>query len=188
MLGNKPYSGAASVQLDQVTSAGFIIADGKIKIDNNAIAPGIHQLSVNSVDDKGTTVIGTAQFESTNANDPSTTISRRWKLLSGNQAHPLVDGDTLYVGANDGFFRAIDLKNSKGEFLWEVNLNREILSTPAVSGDAVVVGSMDTNVYSLDKKTGKQNWKFKTNQAVLASLLLPKIPFSLQAVMKTCTP
>src|SRR5690606_3629487 len=104
--------------------------------------------------------------------DPVTTISRRFPLKSGNQSHPVIENGVLYVGANDGFMRAIDLKDEKGKTLWETQLNREILSTPAISGDSLIVGSMDTHVYCLDKTTGKITWKFKTGQAVLASPLV----------------
>lgn len=168
-LAGKPYSGASGVMLDQLTSYGISVESGILDVSNRKLSNGIHQLTV-EVPDSGTSVISTLQFET--ADDPRTTISRRFALGSGNQSHPIVRDDTLYVGANDGFLRAINLADPDGTVLWQTNLNSEILSTPAITTGSVIVGSMDSHVYSLDRNTGKIQWKFKTGQAVLASPLV----------------
>ena len=166
---NQPYIGPAFLTLDQATTRVVEFANGTVSLSNLKLNNGIHQLTT-EVADSGTSVMSTILFE-TEA-DPGTTISRRFPLKSGNQSHPAVADNVLYVGANDGYLRAIDLADPTGKTLWEANLNREILSSPAVTSDSVVVGSMDSYVYSLDRKSGKINWKFKTGQAVLASPLV----------------
>jgi outer membrane protein assembly factor BamB len=169
MLNDAPYAGSAAIVLDQISSAGLTIDSGKLDISNAPLSNGIHQLTVEAPD-SGTTVICTVQFET--AADPATTITRRFKLDSGNQSHPEVFEDVLYVGSNDGFLRAIDLADPDGKVLWQANLNSEVLSSPAVTTTSVIVGSMDSNVYCLDRASGDVQWKFKTNQAVLASPLV----------------
>lgn len=168
-LDDQPYSGSAGVTLDQLSSYGLTVKDGALDISDAKLSNGIHQLTV-EVPDSGTTVISTLQFET--ADDPNTTITRRFKLDSGNQSHPAVQGDVLYVGANDGFMRAYDLADPDGKLLWKKDLHSEVLSSPAVTPESVIVGSMDSHVYSLDPKTGDVQWKFKTDQAVLASPLV----------------
>lgn len=168
-LAGEPYSGAAGVMLDQLTSYGVSINSGVLDLSQLQLNNGIHQLTV-EVPDSGTSVISTLQFET--ASDPQTTISRRFALDSGNQSHPVVREDMLYVGANDGFMRAINLADPQGKVLWQTNLNSEVLSTPAITTGSVIVGSMDYHVYSLDRTNGEVQWKYKTGQAVLASPLV----------------
>ncbi len=168
-LNGQPYSGDVAVTLDQLTSQGIAVDSGKLSLEREITNNGIHQVTV-EVPDGETTVISTLQFET--ADNPGTTITRRFALKSGNQSHPVVKDDVLYVGANDGIMRAIDLADPEGKVLWEANLNREILSSPAVTTESVIVGSMDSHVYSLDRTTGEVQWKYKTGQAVLASPLV----------------
>ncbi len=168
-LAGKPYSGSAGMVMDQMSSYGLTISDGVLDLAGTTFNNGIHQLTV-EVPDSGTSVISTLNFET--ATDNRTTISRRFKLDSGNQSHPVVKDDILYVGANDGFMRAINLADPQGALLWKTNLNSEILSTPAVTTGSVIVGSMDSHVYSLARTDGRVEWKYKTNQAVLASPLV----------------
>lgn len=165
----QPYSGNASVTFDQKSISGLKVENGILDLADIPFNNGIHQLTI-EVPDDNTTIISTLSFES--AEDDRTTITRRFPLLSGNQSHPLVDGDVLYVGANDNFLRAFDLNDEAVEELWKTDLNSEILSAPAAYENAIIVGSMDSHVYSLDKKTGNINWKFKTGQAVLAGPLV----------------
>jgi len=168
-LNGSTLNSSASLILDQATTAVVNLTDGVASLRDLKFNNGIHQLT-SEVVDNGTTVISTVQFET--ASDSKTTITRKFPLKSGNQSHPIVDDDVLYVGANDGYLRAFDLNDPSGRLLWEANLNREILSSPAVTSDTVIVGSMDTHVYSLDRKTGDIVWKYKTGQAVLASPLV----------------
>ncbi len=168
-LNDSPYSGPAALVLDQQSSAGLEIKSGLLDLTGTKLKNGIHQLTV-EVPDNETTLISTLQFET--ADDSRTTITRRFPLDSGNQSHPVVFEDILYVGANDGYMRAFDLASEEGKTLWQRNLNSEVLSSPAVTSTALVVGSMDSHVYCLDPKTGAEIWKFKTEQAVLASPLV----------------
>lgn len=168
-LNGEPYSGSALAMLDQNASDTLNISSGTFEIPDFNMNTGIHQLNV-EVPDTGTTIINTLYFETTD--DNGTTISRRFPLESGNQSHPVIADDVLYVGANDGLLRAIDLADPEGKVLWATNLNREILSSPAVTTESVVVGSMDSHVYCIDRVTGEVQWKYKTGQAVLAGPLI----------------
>lgn len=170
-LEGEPLTAPASVILDQITSHSVPLQAGKLEIPHDALAPGIHQVTIAAPDDAGSTSVATKLFR-TESEGAGPKLTRRFPLKSGCQSHPAVDGDILYVGANDSILRAIDLSTSDGTVLWERDLNREILSSPAVTSETVVVGSMDTNVYCLDKKTGADVWQFKTGQAVLASPLV----------------
>jgi len=169
-LDGAPVTKTASITIDQITSHSVELGQGILTIPAHTLAPGIHQLTVAAPNDSGTTSVATATFETLLPG--SAAITRKFPLNSGCQCHPTVDGDVLYVGANDGILRAIDLASSDGKVLWQKNLNREILSAPAVTTHTVVVGSMDTHVYCVDKKSGEEAWKFKTGQAVLASPLV----------------
>lgn len=147
-------------------------ADGTFTVDAAVLPAGLHQIVAEVVDDRGTTHVRCAYFRTgEEAADPSKPrITREFPLKSGSQSSPALDGNLLFVGANDGILRAIDL--SSGATLWEQNLNCEIISSPVVSGDRLVVGSNDKSVYCFDKMTGRQLWKFETGNAVMASPLV----------------
>lgn len=168
-VNGKPWDGNAMAMLDQNATASLNFSAGKASIADLPYSNGIHQITTQVVADE-TTVISTVLFETDK--ERGTTISRRFPLKSGNQSHPVVKDDNLYVGANDGYMRAYDLADPSGKLLWETNLNSEILSSPAVTTTSLYVGSMDSNVYCLDRETGNVRWKFKTGQAVLASPLV----------------
>lgn len=155
--------------LDKYSSASASKASGdEFVLNVNAIPSGLHQLVAELSEDSQTSQVRTTYFRSELSTGPR--ILREWPLESGVQAHPMVDGDVLYVGANDQKLRAIDLVS--GELLWEQDLNREILSAPVATSDSIIVGSMDQHVYCLDKQSGAVRWKYKTSGAVLGSPLL----------------
>ncbi|MGB3082666.1 MAG: PQQ-binding-like beta-propeller repeat protein, partial [Candidatus Omnitrophota bacterium] len=62
---------------------------------------------------------------------------------------PVVSGDTVYVGSEDGFLYALDKES--GDLKWKFQTGSAVNSSPAVSGDTVYVGSEDGYVYAVQK-------------------------------------
>lgn len=143
-----------------------------IEVDPNQLPPGAHQLVAEIRIGEDQTDLIAVEFTTEKDGPSQPRISRSFPLLSGCQSHPAVKGNILYVAANDGFLRAIDLASSTGTLLWEANLNSEVVSAPAVTPRLVVIGSMDSHVYAFDRKTGEEKWRFKTGNAVFASPLI----------------
>ncbi|MBI4581293.1 MAG: PQQ-binding-like beta-propeller repeat protein [Planctomycetes bacterium] len=65
---------------------------------------------------------------------------------------PVIVGDVVYFGANDGWLRALDLNT--GEPLWQYRLGVPIASTIAVTGNTIVVAAWDGTVYAFTGQTG----------------------------------
>ena len=59
---------------------------------------------------------------------------------------PVISGNTVYIGASDGYFYALSLET--GEKLWSYYLGVPIASTPAISGNAIFIAGYDGNVYA----------------------------------------
>ena len=64
---------------------------------------------------------------------------------------PVISGDTVYIGASDGYFYALSL--ATGKKLWSYYLGVPIASTPAISGNAIFIAGYDGNVYAFTGQT-----------------------------------
>ncbi|GIF78283.1 outer membrane protein assembly factor BamB family protein [Asanoa siamensis] len=64
----------------------------------------------------------------------------------GVMSSPVVAGDTLFVGANNGRFYA--LATDTGQILWNHEIGTWVGAGPAVSGNTVVTGAWDGNLYA----------------------------------------
>lgn len=73
-------------------------------------------------------------------------------------ASPLVDGETLYVAAGDGFVYA--LNRFTGAVRWKVEINEELTTAPTGADGRLFVMSSEQSVTALDMKDGKRLWKF----------------------------
>ena len=82
-------------------------------------------------------------------------------------AAPLVADGTVYVGAGDGGFHAVDA--ATGERRWRFATGGRIRNGAALDGERVVVGSADHFVYALDRASGREIWKFDTGAEVDAT-------------------
>jgi outer membrane protein assembly factor BamB len=69
---------------------------------------------------------------------------------------PLVDGDTVYAGSNDGRLYAIGLGTGKER--WRYDAKEQLATRPARAGDLIVVASLQDNVIAVDAKTGTWKW------------------------------
>ena len=81
-------------------------------------------------------------------------------------ATPVVYNETIYFGACDKIFYAVNLE---GKELQRFKTNGKIQSYPAVFNDKVCFGSSDGNIYIVNAKTGKLLWKVELNEPVTAS-------------------
>ncbi len=86
----------------------------------------------------------------------------KWSFHTGDAvvSSPVVAGDTVYVGSNDGYLYAVDRET--GKLRWRFATKSRVASSPAVAGENVYVGSYDGNMYAVNALSGKFAWKFQT--------------------------
>jgi len=92
-------------------------------------------------------------------------LGLRWKikLQSGDETirslnPPVVMGDTIYFGSDDGNFYALDVES--GYMRWVFKSGAEINSVPYADKDHVYFGSKDGKLYALSRETGQEIWTF----------------------------
>jgi outer membrane protein assembly factor BamB len=94
-----------------------------------------------------------------------------WQLRLGVDidASPLVVGDKLYIGVEEGTptFHCID--RTTGKDVWTHNVPSGVWSSAAVSGSNVIVGGADGKLYCLDGATGKEVWVHKIGASTWSS-------------------
>jgi outer membrane protein assembly factor BamB len=95
----------------------------------------------------------------------------RWKikLQLGNETlqsfnPPVVMGNTIYFGSDDGNFYALDVES--GYMRWVFKSGAEINSIPYVDNRQVYFGSKDGKVYALSRQNGSEIWNFQTESQV----------------------
>jgi len=95
----------------------------------------------------------------------------RWKinLQSGGEKirslnPPIVMGDTIYFGSDDGNFYALDVES--GYMRWVFKSGAEINSIPSSDKDKIYFGSKDGKLYALSCRTGEPVWTFKTDSQI----------------------
>lgn len=98
-------------------------------------------------------------------------LALKWKLplqLNGSEATsfnpPIVYDDTIYFGANDGNFYALDVKS--GYMRWIFKTHAPINSVPYADDQTVYFGSNDGRVYAVERNSGKKLWSFQTASTV----------------------
>jgi outer membrane protein assembly factor BamB len=77
-------------------------------------------------------------------------------------AHPVLDGSTLYVPSYDGALYA--MKRQGGDTLWRFDAGAS--SSVVIDGDRLYLASTDGNVYALQKNNSKVLWKFGVDGGV----------------------
>ncbi len=93
-----------------------------------------------------------------------------WKLeMTGPiVATAAIANGTVYLGSQDGDFRAIDL--ATGTEKWMKQLGDTLESSAAILNGKVYVGSGDGHLYALDMKSGDELWKYKTDGEILGGV------------------
>jgi len=98
-------------------------------------------------------------------------LGLRWKinLQSGDEKikslnPPVVIGDTIYFGSDDGNFYALDVQS--GYMRWVFKSGAEINSVPYADNKHVYFGSKDGKLYALSLETGEEVWTFQTRSQI----------------------
>lgn len=83
-----------------------------------------------------------------------------WKFDESNAAiamRAVVDGDTVFVGAYDERFYAVNVED--GSLKWSFQANEWFWSAPVVEDDTVYTASLDGRVYALSTEDGSERWE-----------------------------
>jgi outer membrane protein assembly factor BamB len=74
-------------------------------------------------------------------------------------------GDSLFLGASDGFVMRLD--TGDGEILWRAAVTGEVLAPPQGNGKVVIAQTYDGKLHGLDFTTGERLWTYDSNMPVL---------------------
>jgi outer membrane protein assembly factor BamB len=77
---------------------------------------------------------------------------------------PVVMGDTVYFGSEDGNFYALDVES--GYMRWVFKSGAEINSIPYADSNQVYFGSKDGKAYALSRGNGHEIWSFQTESQI----------------------
>lgn len=101
------------------------------------------------------------------------------QLSDGLSSSPIMVGNMVCFGADDGYFRCLDLE--MGNTLWKFSPEQRSLDAndcdqcalkindPFFDGTAIYFGSHDHNLYALDPQNGQLLWSFFANGSVFES-------------------
>jgi len=82
------------------------------------------------------------------------------------KASPVVSDQIIYCGSTDGFMYAVGFD---GKLKWKFDAGNGIEAPALVINGSVVFGSLDGLLFRLDKNSGKQIWKYKTDNQIMGS-------------------
>ena len=101
------------------------------------------------------------------------TATKRWRILINSKVHSscLVYKDTLYFGADNGFFYAKDISTNLTEWKWKYEVNSPVYSSPAVLNGKIVFGADNGNLYCVSDK-GKLVWEKQLGGEIRATPLI----------------
>ena len=83
-----------------------------------------------------------------------------WQFQTEGPIHstPLLAGDNVYVGSDDGSLYALDEKN--GQQKWSFDTGRALFSSPAIAENVIFIANEDY-LYAVDAIEGVEQWKFQ---------------------------
>ncbi len=96
-----------------------------------------------------------------------------WEYAAGSPwGGGVINGNRLYFGTAKGEIICLDLVRGTG--IWRTTLDPSGFSSPpaiaAVSGSrSLIIGSSSGTLYSLNSVTGKKNWEYKANGAIVCA-------------------
>lgn len=105
-------------------------------------------------------------FDVTSPFDTLWTVDTGFEFFSA----PALVEDVLYLGCNDGRFRAIDAPT--GATIWSRPVTCGICGEAAVCSTAVYFGGQDGYVYALDRCSGQQLWRSGLGYHVFSDVAL----------------
>jgi len=88
-----------------------------------------------------------------------------WSVSMPMASSPIVSGGTLYVGAWDGYFYALNASTGAVKWTFRTGAAFSGLQIPAISGNLIFVPSADGTLYVLDKNTGTEVWHYTGTMA-----------------------
>jgi len=82
----------------------------------------------------------------------------KWQraFTDGVEGGAAIAGETLFFGAGDGFFYALEV--ATGKTLWKQPISSEALASPTVQGGYVFFLAGNNSLFSFDKNTGRPVW------------------------------
>jgi outer membrane protein assembly factor BamB len=89
-----------------------------------------------------------------------------WKVVTEKPvvASPVISGDTVFIGAGDGHFRALALRT--GKLIWDFDqVKGFVADRPLLYGDYLYFGCWNNDFYALEKTTGKLVWKWNNGSS-----------------------
>lgn len=81
-------------------------------------------------------------------------------------SRPLVQLNTVYVGATSPDGNVYALNETTGKLLWKFTTGDEVKCTPGFDSGILYIGSGDHNVYSVDARLGLPYWKYDAGNPV----------------------
>jgi outer membrane protein assembly factor BamB len=100
----------------------------------------------------------------------------KWKLQlqkAGTPAYafnnPVIKGDTMYFGATDGNFYALDIDS--GYMRWVFKTDGAINSVPYADDRYVYFGSNDGKAYAVRQEDGTEVWSYQTNRTIQSTFI-----------------
>lgn len=158
---------AARWQADDAEAlAGVLEREGETwrgEVDTSAWTPGGHYVRFTFQDRQGESYQRTVVCYT---GEDTARVRWRHALGAASKSTPAVDGDTLYVGANDGTLHALDV--ATGRWRWRFRTGGEILAAPLVREGRIYCGSGDGKFYALDRR-GRLLWTFTAGAPVYSS-------------------
>jgi outer membrane protein assembly factor BamB len=94
------------------------------------------------------------------------TYSTKGKIF----AHPIINGDMIYVGSMDSMFYALD--KASGECIWSVRTNAPIQSAACTYKKAVYVKS-GNSAFAINQKNGEMIWSYVDTSMQLTGKMDP---------------
>ncbi len=138
----------------------------RVSIKTNTLCNGAHFICVEFENISQKTFKKHATFYVENPSPTMGTSQWRFQMTGSSKATPLVNKGTVYVGAQDGLFYALDEKT--GALKWSVNTEAEILSSAAVYNDLILCGAGNGLFFALTPE-GKVSWFVKRDYPVYSS-------------------
>jgi outer membrane protein assembly factor BamB len=82
-------------------------------------------------------------------------------IAPGSESSPVVDGNTVYFGDQDGDVYAVNART--GERVWHFQAGGPVKGGPAIAGNLLYVGDYSGQVYALNLHNGHQVWVATTS-------------------------